>query len=166
MVVFDSTFLTFLFVPNAKCSVDHARDRIENLIGEISGSGDRIIIPTPALSELLIRVGHSRSRILDELTRSHKFHIAPFDLRAAVEAAVMGEQAISQGDKKGGSTESWVKVKYDRQIVAIAIVNKASAIYSEDSGLCRLAITLKLRANSVADLPLPPPHHQGPGLFS
>lgn len=166
MVVFDSTFLTFLFVPNAKCSVDRARDRIENLIGEISGRGDRIIIPTPALSELLVRVGHSKKLILNELTRSQKFLIAPFELRAALEVALMGEEAIKRGDKKGGSTDSWAKVKYDRQIVAIAKVCEASIIYSEDPGLCRLATALKLTAKSVADLSLPTPRHEGPSLFS
>jgi hypothetical protein len=64
MVVFDSSFLIFLFVPNAPCAVDRARDRIDFLIGDLHGKGERIRVPAPALSEILIRTGHSTQQIV------------------------------------------------------------------------------------------------------
>ena len=39
---------------------------------------------------------------------------------------------MAEGNKKDGSGEPWAKIKYDRQIVAIAKVIGASAIYSDD----------------------------------
>jgi hypothetical protein len=165
MVGFDSTFLTFLFVPNAPCSVDRARDRIEFLISDLHGKGERIIIPTPALSEILIKTGHATQQILHDLTHSPKFVIAPFDIRAALEVALMAKAAQKKGDKRGGATGSWAKVKYDRQIVAITKVFGGTVIYSEDEELCKFAIASGLKSVSVRDLSLPFPKHEGPGLF-
>src|SRR6202035_3597629 len=91
MEAFDSTFLTLLFVPSARCSIDRGRERIDFLISDIHGRGGRIVIPAPVLGELLIGVGHSRSLILHELTKSPKFIIAPFDTRAALELALIAE---------------------------------------------------------------------------
>ena len=91
MDAFDSSFLTLLFVPNALCSIDRGRERVDFLISDIHGRGDQILIPTPALSELLIGVGHSRSQILHELTKNPKFILGPFDTRAALELSLMTE---------------------------------------------------------------------------
>ena len=41
----------------------------------------------------------------------------------------MTRTAISRGDKKSGSRDTWAKVKYDRQIVAIARVLQAPWYY-------------------------------------
>jgi hypothetical protein len=90
MVAFDSTFLTFLFIPSAPCEPEHAKERVDYLIGSLQGSGERIVIPSPALAELLIGVGHSRSQILHELTHSPKFLIASFDTKAALRVGIVG----------------------------------------------------------------------------
>jgi predicted nucleic acid-binding protein len=58
--------------------------------------------------------------------------VVPFDTRAAIELAVMTRNAIDQGDKRGGVDAPWNKVKFDRQIVAIAKVAGATTIYSDD----------------------------------
>ena len=102
MVAFDSTFLTFLFIPNAPCEVDRARERVDYLIGSLQGSGERIVIPSPALAELLIAVGHSRNQILHELTHSPKFLIAPFDTKAALELALFAANHSQTGGKEEG----------------------------------------------------------------
>lgn len=166
MDAFDTTFLTFLFVPNARCSVDRAKDRIEDLIGRIHGSGDQIVIPTPALSELLIAAGHSRRDILNLLTKTPKFILAPFDTRAALELALMAESTRTKtGKKKGDAGGTWAKVKFDWQIVAIAKVNNVSTIYSEDPDIHKLATRQNIGVRNVANLPLPTKGLQGPTLF-
>jgi predicted nucleic acid-binding protein len=165
MEAFDATFLTFLFVPNAPCKVDRARDRVDNLIGDIHGRGDRIIIPAPALSELLIGVGHSKNQILHELTHNPKFLIAPFDTRAALELALMLESVLRRGRKKGKAGGNRAKIKYDHLIVAIAKVCNASAIYSEDADIHKIAGRLGLKAKSVSDLSLPHKRYKGETLF-
>jgi hypothetical protein len=114
MDAFDSTFLGFLFVPNAPCAVDRARERVDDLIGRLHGSGDRILIPDPALAELLLAVGQSRKEILNLITRNPKFLRAPFDTRAALELSLMGESIKTKsGKKKGDSGGTWAKVKFD-----------------------------------------------------
>lgn len=166
MVVFDSTFLIFLFVPNAPCSVERARDRIDFLIGDLHGKGERVRVPAPALSEILIRTGHSTQQIVNELTRSPRFKIEPFDTIAAIETARIAQEASKKGSKRGESADTWAKVKYDRQIVGIAKVLNASTIYSEDDDLRKLAIANRIAAKGVADCPLPYQKSSlGPTLF-
>jgi predicted nucleic acid-binding protein len=164
MVAFDSTFLTFLFIPNAPCETERAKERVDYLIGSLQGSGERIVIPAPALAELLIAVGHSRSLILNELTHSPKFLIATFDTKAALELALLAETVRKQsGKKKGDSGGTWAKVKFDWQIVAICKVNNVRVIYSDDPDIKKLAELVGITVKSVADLPLPPTPSSGSG---
>ncbi|HEV2388345.1 MAG TPA: hypothetical protein VGS20_13945 [Candidatus Acidoferrales bacterium] len=163
MVVLDSTFLTFLFVPNAKCGVDRPRDRVDFLISDLRGRGERVRVPAPALSELLVRTGHSTQQILHELTQSPRFQVEPFDTRAAIEVALMSIDASKSGAKRAESKDTYAKVKYDRQIVAIAKVLNAT-IYSEDEEVRKLAQSRGLTAKSIADCPLPyASREEGPG---
>lgn len=166
MDAFDSTFLTFLFVPNAPCAVERAKERLDYLIGGIHGSGDRIVIPSPALSELLIAVGHSRKEILQQLTHNPKFWIAPFDTRAALELSLIAEAIRKETGKKRGDAEgTWAKVKFDWQIVAIAKVCNVLTIYSQDTDIRKLAARASIKVKSVGDLPLPPKQYRGEMLF-
>lgn len=66
-------------------------------------------------------------------------------------------EAIQEGDKKAGATGPWAKVKFDRQIVAIAKVQGADVIYSDDEDIVRYASRVNISVVRVADLPIPPP---------
>jgi hypothetical protein len=46
---------------------------------------------------------------------------------------------IDEGDKRGGSPDTWQKVKFDRQIAAIAIVEGDRTLYTNDGSLRNLA---------------------------
>jgi hypothetical protein len=78
------------------------------------------------------------------------------------EVAVTGErvltrEAIAQGDKRGATPEAeWAKVKFDRQIVAIARVVGAKAIYTNDGQLAKHAKAAGLDAIGSDELPEPP----------
>jgi hypothetical protein len=140
------------------------KDRIDYLIGSLQGSGKRIVIPSPALAELLIGVGHSPSQILHELTHSPKFLIAPFDTKVALELALLAETTRKRsGKKKGDSGGTWAKVKFDWQIVAIAKTQNVKTIYSEDPDIKKLAVLVDITVKSVADLPLPPNPYSSSG---
>ena len=52
------------------------------------------------------------------------------------------------------------KAKFDDQIVAIAAVEGASLIYSDDKDIAKL-VGGRLRVVSIAELPLPPEDAQG-----
>ncbi|TPN29607.1 type II toxin-antitoxin system VapC family toxin [Mesorhizobium sp. B2-3-3] len=163
MVVFDTTTLLLLLAPDASVPKDSngtpisfAKERIDGLVVDLSKRKVKIIIPTPALSEALVRAGSvAGANYLARIRKSGWFRIESFDERAAIEVAEMTKGAIDRGDKKDGSDATWTKVKYDRQIVAIAKVNSAPAIYSDDINLTSFARRNGLRVISVADLNVP-----------
>jgi hypothetical protein len=79
-----------------------------------------------------------------------------FDQRAAVEVAAAPREALAAGDKRGGSDSPWAKIKFDRQIIAIARVEGATTIYSDDDDIVRFAKSYGIAVIRVCDLPLPP----------
>ncbi len=131
--------------------------RVDHLVATIQKTGNRIIVPTPALSELLVRAGEAGPAYLEIITRSKFFRVAEFGERAAVEAAAIARDAINKGPKRGPTPEAdWSKVKFDRQIIAIARVTGATTIYTNDDQLARHAKESGITAIRLDDLPEPP----------
>lgn len=170
MVVIDSTMLMLLFRPDVPAritdskgkTIDHVQDRLAYLVKTIEGSKSQIVIPTPVLSELLVRTTPQETqRILDEINRAAVFRVEPFEMRAAIELAVMTRSALATGNKKGGSSQPWAKVKFDRQIVAVARVVQATTIYTDDENLASTARAVGIQPISLAELVLPPETAQG-----
>lgn len=161
MVEFDTTFLTWLFVPDAKHPVADAKKRVDYLLSELSGRGDQVVIPTPALSEILIKMGKAKERVLNELTRNPRWIVAPFDMRAAVELSLFKDAPISRADRKQGVL-THAKVKFDRQIVAIGKVLRVSCIFSDDAGVRAVGLREGVPVVRVADIVLP---DDNPGEF-
>lgn len=156
MVVFDATFLMLFLDPKIKNGVGNNL-RVDHLVDSLTKSRERIIVPTPALSELLVGAGDAAPQYLDILNRSAHFRIEPFSTKAAVEAAAAIRDAKAKGDKRGkGIDASWAKVKFDRQIVAIAKVNGASIIYSDDDDVTKLCQPAGITVIALKDLPDPP----------
>ena len=164
MVVFDATILLALLHPSAAVPrhpetdepVDRFVERIEYLIDKLEKSKAKIIVPTPALSEILIRAESAAPEYLRRINSASVFRPAPFDELCAVEVAEITKEALNSGDKRSGHGGTWAKVKYDRQIVAIAKVNNASVLYSDDREIFKLGAKIGLTVIRIADLPLPP----------
>jgi predicted nucleic acid-binding protein len=157
-VVFDTSFLILLLDPAVKGSGD-TDARVTFLVQTLDKARKKIVVPTPALCELLIGAGDAASRYLEIINRSARFKVAPFGTRAAVEAAAAHREALRLGDKKEGAA-SWLKVKFDRQIVAIAKIEGADTIYSNDDYIERL-IRDGIIAIRLDQLPPPPEKPQG-----
>ena len=165
MVVIDATTLMLLLRPGTAVpdGVDKPKERIEFLVQRLQKEDTKIIIPTPALSEVLVRAGTAASQqIIEYLQKYAIFRIEPFDTRAAIEVAAMTRDAIAKGKKRGDSDATYAKLKYDRQIVAIARVSGADTIYSDDKGIGTLAGETIIKVVGIADLPLPPEDAQHP----
>lgn len=164
MVVFDANMLIAVLEPDKKpplnsatgLSVDNFRERLDYLMSRLTENGMKIIIPAPALSEFLVRADQAAQNYLSKLQSSSVFQIAPFDERCAVEVAAMTREAINSGDKRGGVEGPYAKIKYDRQIVAVARVAGALEIYSDDKGVAAFGEQAGLSVISMADLPPPP----------
>lgn len=136
--------------------VDRIEDRIEKLLNELEADGEKLIIPAPVLCEILVLAEESGAEYLERFTDNKNFEIKPFDQMAAVELAAMEIESRKRGDKRGGVSSPWAKVKFDRQIVAICKVNGARRIYTDDKDVKIFAEKVGLEAVSTWDLPLPP----------
>lgn len=169
MVLFDATALLFLFDPNAPAPldalsgqpVDRCQERFAYLIKTIEKAGDRIIVPTPALTELMVRAAEAAPGYLAIIQKSRHFRIAEYGTKAAVEAAAqMREAKQKTGSIKGMHPGSRAKAKFDRQIAAIARVESASTVYSDDDDLVKLCQPYGIAVVKVCELSLPPEYPQ------
>lgn len=140
--------------PATNQPLEHSKARIEHLIASFKAN-DSLIIPTPVLAEALVRAEDGAPGVLEAIGGMARVKIRPFGERAAVETALMTRQALEAGDKKGGSGAAWQKVKVDRQIIAVARVEGATAIYTDDKDLVAFAKRLGMTAFSTWDLPVP-----------
>ena len=143
--------------PGTKKPVDKAHERVEQLIDDLDKAKERIIIPTPALSEFLVLAGASGPQYLSELSLLSNIYIQPFDQMAAIELAAIELAARAKGTKRHPlpSTVSWQKVKFDRQIVAISKLHQCRTIYSDDGDVRSIANDLGIKTISSWELSLP-----------
>ncbi len=132
------------------------RLRLDHLLVTVSAVGGRIVIAMPSLAEFLVKAHTASSEWLAGLERKKGILIAPFDRRAAVDCSLLDRAALGSGDKKGGRKDSWQAVKIDRQIVAIARVNQATHLVTDDEGLRSTALSVGLVVWRVAELDVPP----------
>lgn len=169
MILLDATALALLLNkeasppldPTTKKPVERAHSRFRYLEKEVQRRRDTIVIPTPALAEILVKAGDEAGAILERLNKSSFFKIAPFDQRAAVEVAAMTRDAIRAGDKRAGLAAPYQKIKVDRQIVAIGRSLAVSTIYSDDTDILAIAGEAKLPVMRTWEMPLPPEDPQG-----
>src|SRR5438045_3252311 len=163
MIGIDETALSLLLYPNARPPKDPAtgkpvervEDRIEKLLEDLDADNERIILPTPALCEFLVLAGKDGPAYLDKIHESKTLLVKPFDELAAIELAAIEYESRSRGDKRGGVTASWAKVKFDRQIVAVTKANGAKRIYTDDEDIIKFAAKAGLEVISTWNLPLP-----------
>ena len=62
--------------------------------------------------------------------------------------------------KRNGLDGTYAKIKYDRQIVAIAKVEGVKTLYSDDKNIYKFAGRYGITVIRIADLPLPPEERQ------
>ncbi|GAB4240907.1 MAG: hypothetical protein Kow0032_28850 [Methyloligellaceae bacterium] len=163
MVVFDTTIMLPLVWhdvpppndPSTAAPITQYRERIDYLVKRLERDRTKIIVPTPVLSEMLVRLGDAGPKVLEYLNGSASFRPASFDERAAIEVAAMTKRAIDAGDKRESRDGSWAKIKFDRQIIAIAKVERATTVYSDDGGVRAFAKKSGMTVLSSWELPLP-----------
>ena len=160
IVVFDASVLVYLIDANAKAPLDpstgkpleQCAERIKHLLASLQQQGAKIVIPTPALAEVLVKAGDAGPGLLQILKSSKHFRVAAFDERAAIEFAASQVERANAGKRSAGATRS--KSKFDDQIVAIAAVEGATRILSDDKDISRLSEG-RFEVSGVIDLPIP-----------
>lgn len=164
-VAFDAGFLAALIddalpvraAPSSE--TDNLRERFAYLLERLDAEDADVLVPTPALAEVLVPEHRSTQKVLDWLDRQARFRLGQFDQRAAIECAVLIRQNLVQQPRRPGGRHA---IKYDAMILAIAIVEQASVIYTDDDALKSVAKSLGKEAFGFWDLPSPPAPAQRP----
>lgn len=163
-VLFDSSALLLTLYPKASPPLDpstnaplgHAKQRVDYLIRKLSKERASVIVPTPVLSEVLVYANAAAPEYIQKLQQS-PFKVVPFDSRAALECA----EAIRKFGAKGkGPSNPRAKVKFDRQIVAIAKVEGVECIYSDDGDIFTYANAAKIKVIRSFEMELDPEDRQ------
>ncbi len=161
VVAFDADMLILLLQPSihppedpeTKRPVQYVRERLTRLIKDLTRQHARVIVPAPALAEVLVVPGTDGAELLKVIEGQAVFQIEPFRAADAVEAAASTRAALDRGDKKSGADAPWQCVKADRQIVAVAKRCGAKKLYSNDTGMRKVAGDLPVV--SIWELPVP-----------
>lgn len=162
MILLDTSALSYLLYPDSAAPVDpatgkaveHCSLRIEHFIA--THQRGKIVVAMPSIAELLVKAGDRMDEFLARIEKSSAIRLMPFDKAAAVECALMEQEATASGNKKSGSDAFWSKVKVDRQILAIGRVANVVDFYSDDESLRKMATRLQINVKGIADMPLPP----------
>jgi predicted nucleic acid-binding protein len=161
IVAFDASVLIYVLDEQAKAPtdpatgapVDRCKERVFHLIASLQRQNAKIVIPTPALGEVLVRAIKAGPEFLRILSGSRRFVVASFDERAAVEFAA--RQAERASTERRGVGAARVKAKFDDQIVAISAVHGVETIYSDDADIKAL-VAGRVAVVGIAELSLPP----------
>lgn len=99
----------------------------------------RILIPAPVLAEFLMKIPVEQHLAIVRAFEK-RFIVSPFDALAASKFATIwqinGREYHPKGSKHSPGRE---ELKVDCMIVAIAVANQASLIYSEDPHVQKIA---------------------------
>jgi predicted nucleic acid-binding protein len=158
IVAFDASVLVYLLDDTSAAPQDDdgmpisdCQARVSHLIAELQRAKAKIIVPAPALAEVLVYGGSASATWLSILNTSRHIRVSPFDERAAVEYAAMELERLSSRR----TNVPRAKAKFDQQIVAIARIEGAELIYSDDHDIRRLW-RAEDQVIGIAALPLPP----------
>jgi predicted nucleic acid-binding protein len=163
MVAFDTSTVLFAIDPKTKPPIDPATgaplegcpERVEYLLKRLGDARTGILIPTPVLSEFLLRAGPNKHEFLERFLQSRNFVVGAFDQRAAIELALLTDADLAKG-KALTDKQTKAKLRFDRQIIAIGKVQGAECIYTADGNLAATARANGLKAIMIWELPLPP----------
>ena len=155
-IVVDTSVLAHLLAPDVPAPIDPAtglpvqycQERIEGLLASLDKAGAQLVIPTPVLSELLIKALGREADVLAVLANSRSVVIQPFDEMAALENAQLRRTKFS----KSGATKK--EVSFDLQILAIARTVGAEKILTDDQNLRKRAVSAGMEVIGIAEIPL------------
>lgn len=157
-VAFDASVIILAVSPTAAVpdppkgvAASSASGRIKHLIARLDQEGVAIVIPTPALAEVLEGAGGAAADTLRALKSQARIRFAAFGERAAIEYADFRNTSLPR--TRAGPR---AKVKFDHQIMAIARVEAVQILYSDDKGMRTLGARAGIEVKGVWDLPMPP----------
>ncbi|WP_236722734.1 PIN domain-containing protein [Pantoea latae] len=130
--------------------IKDVKRRAEALLDRIESLNGTIIVPTPVLAEYLVGIhkNHQQERL--NIIRSVScFETAPFDELAAIECASL---PTLQELKKISTEGTANKIKFDRQIIAIAIAIGVDEVWTHDKGVHERCKHLKIPVFTLSSI--------------
>jgi len=116
---------------------------ISKLIEALSSENAKVIVPTPALAQVLTHAPGRAESWMRTLNTYSCFQVHPFDDKASFELTqLLGESVSGLRDI----------LRFDRQIVAIAKVYGASVLYADDEQVIQFAEACGIRSKRLKDL--------------
>ena len=138
MICFDTMTIIWGVQGAAKESQSDMVNRTKRYIQHLAEKNEKIMIPTPALTEYLVGFP-PEEQIKQRQVIERNFIVPSFDIAAVgVAAELLGNTEVIQEMRKKGEYDK-IRVSIDAQIIAIAIVNQAEKIISHDPNLMKLA---------------------------
>lgn len=132
---------------------------VEILEHFVSQSDHDIMIPTPALAEILTAsTSDQKEKVEEYIARNDQFIIAPYDQRIArMHARIEREEIARRGNsrKMVEGSKPWQRVKLDRQILAVAAFHECSGIVTTDKQMKKDANRYNLEVLEIEDLDIP-----------
>lgn len=167
-VAFDNTILSALlnpqgrlpFEPGTDRPLEFGRERAEAVVAKVEKERRKIILPAPAVAELLTAIGPDAQQYLNVVSRSRVFEIGAFDARGAAELALLNRGVFADSDTKN-DLDNWQKRKVDRQIIAICKVYGVTELYTDDAGLANRARLCGITPVSLFEIAVPDTARQG-----
>ncbi len=161
-VAFDNTFLSLLLNPLGGKPTDpvsglplpYCIERAQAAVERIERAGRKVILPAPAVAELLTAIGPSASQYVKIFSLYSVLEVGAFDHRCAFELATLNNNEFLSLDRKSRA-EPKQKQKVDRQIIAICKVNNVSELYTDDLGMAKSALLCGITPVKTADLEVP-----------
>ncbi len=155
MIVVDANFLVLMFDPDAMPHIPGGADRVRLLIETLTTDRQTIVVPTPAIAELVVGRLPRLNEIIAEIRRQRCFRIQEFDQTIAIETGIIIEAALKRRSAFP-LTDGRVAMKYDAMIAATARVLGADAICTDDRGYGPWVEGTSIAVRTIGDLPLPP----------
>ena len=140
-VAVDASFLNVFLDKRAHSSIQNGAALIANLVNNLDGERAKVIIPTPALAQVLTHHPRAGQAYVEHIRKCACFQIRPFDDKAAFELAQLLRENVTKNI-----------LKFDRQIVAIAKVYGASVLYANDEEVVKFAAECGLQVVRFEDL--------------
>jgi predicted nucleic acid-binding protein len=143
-----------LIDPETDKLVAGAFERAEALVDRIDTLNGVVVLPAPVVAEYLLGIErNSYQRHLEILNGVRCIEVSAFDQQAAIECALL---VTNQEMKQLDPDSKMAKLKYDRQILAIAIASGAKEIWTHDKQLYKRSRAMGLIARSLASIDLRP----------
>lgn len=138
--------------PSTGKPLDRCRERVECLLDSFEKTKTIALIPAPVLCEVLV-CANNPVEIVDRIHKAPVFDVGDFDAAAAMETTDLIKARLSRGDL---AMDGKARAKFDAQILGIAKVRNATAIYTDDQRLARQAVANGITAIATSEIPLPP----------